>query len=143
MARARQLARIEQLQAKAVEELGVDPDVLVEEFGPHQLVPHVAAPGEDPDPLPAGIPLLAVHDRDDREVPVGESVRLHAAHGNRSRLVLTSGAGHNAVLGADPTLDAVNAFVARGLAGVDATGLAERAVEEPVPASAGDSVAQG
>ncbi|WP_395245049.1 alpha/beta fold hydrolase [Agromyces sp. MMS24-K17] len=94
------------------------------------------------DPLPAGVPLLAVHDRDDREVPVGESVRLHAAHGARSRLVLTSGAGHNAVLGADPTLDAVNAFVARGLAGVDATVLARRTVEEPVPAPAGDSVAQ-
>ncbi len=56
MARARQVARIEQLQAKAVEELGIDPEVLMEEFGPHQLVPHVGAPDESgseaPEPAP-------------------------------------------------------------------------------------------
>jgi chromosome segregation protein len=56
VARARQVARIEQLQAKAVEELGIDPEVLVEEFGPHQLVPHVLGPGDDdveaPEPAP-------------------------------------------------------------------------------------------
>ena len=44
VARARQLARIEQLQAKALEELGIDPDVVIEDFGPHQLVPHVPGP---------------------------------------------------------------------------------------------------
>ena len=49
VARAQQVAKIEQLQTKAVEELGVDPDVLMEEFGPHQLVPHVPGPDEDPD----------------------------------------------------------------------------------------------
>ncbi|MFQ6170224.1 chromosome segregation protein SMC [Oryzobacter sp. R7] len=52
MARARQVARIEALQAKAVEELGIDPEVLVEEFGPHRPVPHIAGPGEDPDESP-------------------------------------------------------------------------------------------
>ena len=49
MARARQLARVEQLQGRAVEELGIDPEVLVEEFGPHRDVPHNAGPGDDPD----------------------------------------------------------------------------------------------
>jgi chromosome segregation protein len=49
VARAQQIARIEQLQAKAIEELGVDPDALMEEYGPHQLVPHVAGPDENPD----------------------------------------------------------------------------------------------
>ncbi|WEV78462.1 chromosome segregation protein SMC [Janibacter cremeus] len=49
VARAQQVARIEQLQTRAVEELGVDPDVLMEEFGPHQLVPHVPGPDEDPE----------------------------------------------------------------------------------------------
>lgn len=58
MARARQVARIEALQAKAVEELGIDPEVLVEEFGPHQLVPHVAAPGEDPAEAPEPAPYV-------------------------------------------------------------------------------------
>lgn len=52
MARARQVARIEQLQARAVEELGIDPEVLVEEFGPHRPVPHIVGPGEDPDEAP-------------------------------------------------------------------------------------------
>ena len=49
VARAQQIAKIEQLQTKAIEELGVDPDALMEEFGPHQLVPHVAGPDEDPE----------------------------------------------------------------------------------------------
>ena len=56
MARARQLARIEQLQARAVEELGIDPEVLVEEFGPHRDVPSLEAPGDEeagpPEPVP-------------------------------------------------------------------------------------------
>jgi chromosome segregation protein len=56
MARARQLARIEQLQARAVEELGVDPEVLVEEFGPHRMVPHVAGPDDDPGEVPEPAP---------------------------------------------------------------------------------------
>ncbi|SMC32592.1 chromosome segregation protein SMC [Janibacter indicus] len=49
VARAQQIAKIEQLQTKAIEELGMDPDVLMEEYGPHQLVPHVAGPDEDPE----------------------------------------------------------------------------------------------
>ncbi|WP_460624556.1 AAA family ATPase, partial [Isoptericola nanjingensis] len=55
VARAQQVARLEQLQARAVDELGSDPDVLVEEFGPHRDVP-VARPAdaaeEEPDPEP-------------------------------------------------------------------------------------------
>jgi hypothetical protein len=68
------------------------------------------------------MPLLVVHDRGDREVAVGEAVRLHAAHGDRSRLVLTEGAGHSHVLGADAALDAITAFVTAGATGVDALG---------------------
>ncbi|MBP6997417.1 MAG: chromosome segregation protein SMC [Phycicoccus sp.] len=53
VARARQLARIEQLQTRAVEELGIDPEILVEDFGPHQLIPFVAGPDHEGDlPLP-------------------------------------------------------------------------------------------
>ncbi len=58
MARARQLARIEQLHGRAVEELGIDPEVLVEEFGPHREVPHVAGPGEDPHTVPEPAPYV-------------------------------------------------------------------------------------
>ncbi|GAA1059052.1 alpha/beta fold hydrolase [Agromyces bracchium] len=70
-------------------------------------------------PLPERVPLLVVHDRADREVPASEGIRLHDAHGARSRLVLTGGAGHNRVLGADATLDAVTAFVTGGTEGLD------------------------
>ncbi|MCK9795657.1 chromosome segregation protein SMC [Isoptericola sp. 4D.3] len=55
VARAQQVARLEQLQARAVEELGSDPDVLVEEFGPHRDVPvprPADAAEDDPDPEP-------------------------------------------------------------------------------------------
>lgn len=39
--------RVEQLESKALEELGVEPSGLVEEYGPHQLVPpSLAAEGE-------------------------------------------------------------------------------------------------
>ncbi|MDE9367868.1 chromosome segregation protein SMC [Luteipulveratus sp. YIM 133132] len=52
VARAQQRLRIEALQTKSVEEHGIDPQVLVEEFGPHQLIPYVAGPDDDPDDLP-------------------------------------------------------------------------------------------
>jgi chromosome segregation protein len=44
MARAQQRMRIEQLEQRAVEELGLDVEVLVEEYGPHNPVPQSAAP---------------------------------------------------------------------------------------------------
>lgn len=43
VARAQQRLRIEQLETRAIDELGVSADTLVEEYGPHQLVPVVAA----------------------------------------------------------------------------------------------------
>src|SRR5690606_34498243 len=48
MARAQQRMRIEALRERSVEELGIDPDILIEEYGPHQLVP--------PSPTPPGTP---------------------------------------------------------------------------------------
>lgn len=50
VARAQQALRVEQLQARAVDELGLDPEVLVEEFGPHRDVP---VPGTDDAPASA------------------------------------------------------------------------------------------
>ena len=64
VARTQQRLRIEALQARAVEELGTDPDVLVEEYGPHQLVrPSPAVPGDTgsesaPDSLPEPRPYV-------------------------------------------------------------------------------------
>ncbi|MDX3383004.1 chromosome segregation protein SMC [Streptomyces niveiscabiei] len=49
--------RIEQVETKALEELGVEPEGLVTEYGPHQLVPPSPPadgeePAEDPRPVP-------------------------------------------------------------------------------------------
>lgn len=71
-------------------------------------------------PLPDGTALLVIHDSDDREVSVDQAVRLHDAHPGRSRLVLTSGFGHNRILGSDPALDATLELVKEGLVTVDA-----------------------
>ncbi|MET4159010.1 alpha/beta hydrolase [Agromyces sp. PvR057] len=62
-------------------------------------------------PLPDGVPLLLVHDRGDRRVPFAEAPRLVAANAGRTRLVPTDGLGHNRILRADVTLDAVLDFV--------------------------------
>ncbi|MFD4421641.1 alpha/beta hydrolase family protein [Agromyces sp. NPDC058484] len=97
-------------------------DVLAREFA-RRVLPDIDEPyarfDAVADPLPADVPLLVVHDRGDREVAASESLRLHEAHGERSRLVLTDGAGHSRVLGVDPTLDAVTAFATGGLAALD------------------------
>jgi chromosome segregation protein len=56
VARTQQRLRIEAMQAKAVEELGIDPEALMEDFGPHQLVPVVGekdSPDEDSEGEPA------------------------------------------------------------------------------------------
>jgi chromosome segregation protein len=47
VARTQQRLRIETLQAKAIEELGIDPEVLVEDFGPHQMVPVISDPDDE------------------------------------------------------------------------------------------------
>ena len=106
-------------------------DVLAGEFA-RRVVPDIPEPYARVDaagrPLPDDVPLLVVHDRADREVAASESLRLHAAHGERSRLVLTDGAGHVRVLGADATLDAVTAFVTGGLGALDRAGLGAEGV---------------
>jgi chromosome segregation protein len=59
VARTQQRLRIEQLETKAVEELGISPSALVEEYGPHQLVPAVPDPDADPDaPQPDPVPFV-------------------------------------------------------------------------------------
>ncbi|MGR2752270.1 alpha/beta hydrolase [Agromyces arachidis] len=97
-------------------------DALADRFA-RRVLPHLDDPWPRFDgavtPLPEAMPLLVVHDRTDREVPLAEAHRLHDAHGARSRLVVTDGHGHNRVLGADPALDAITAFVTGGPSGLD------------------------
>ncbi|MFD1719407.1 chromosome segregation protein SMC [Georgenia deserti] len=53
LARAEQRLRVTQLEERAVDELGIEPGVLVDEYGPDQLVPQTAPEGEDqPEPRP-------------------------------------------------------------------------------------------
>ncbi|WP_353950660.1 chromosome segregation protein SMC [Knoellia sp. S7-12] len=83
VARARQLARIEQLQAKAVEELGVDPDVLMEDFGPHQLIPFIAGPDHEGD-----LPMPSAFVRDEQEKRLRKAERGLSALGRVNPLAL-------------------------------------------------------
>ena len=50
VARAEQRLRIEQVETKALEELGVAPDTLLAEYGPDQLVPPSITVPDDPEP---------------------------------------------------------------------------------------------
>lgn len=67
MARAQQRMRIEQIEAKALEELGMEPDGLVADYGPDQLVPVLdlspeiqeeAGDAEDAEPAPRAVPYV-------------------------------------------------------------------------------------
>ncbi len=59
VARTQQRLRVEALAQRSVEELGVDPEVLVDEYGPHRPVPVVLAPGVEPDPeAPQSVPYV-------------------------------------------------------------------------------------
>ncbi len=58
VARAEQRLRVEQLQTRAVDDLGIDPAVLVEEYGPHRLVPVLTPPATDGDDVPREVPYV-------------------------------------------------------------------------------------
>jgi len=73
----------------------------------------------DANPLPAGIPLLVVHDEGDRQLPVDWSERLFDAHRARARFVRTRGSGHSRILVSDPVLDALVGLAIGGLEEVD------------------------
>lgn len=77
-------------------------------------------------PLPATTELLVIHDAHDRALDPASAVALHEAHNERSRLLLTDGFGHNRILAADESLDAVLAFARDGVRGIDAEGIGNR-----------------
>jgi chromosome segregation protein len=76
VARAQQRLRIEQLETRAVEELGISPDALVDEFGPHRPVPFVPDPDADPD-APAPDPVPFVREAQEKRLRAAER-RLNA-----------------------------------------------------------------
>ncbi|HET8594183.1 MAG TPA: chromosome segregation protein SMC [Intrasporangium sp.] len=85
VARTQQRLRIEQLQSKAVEELGISPEALVEEFGPHQLVPSVPDPSADPD---AEVPEPVPYVREAQEKRLRQAERKLNALGRINPLAL-------------------------------------------------------
>ncbi len=87
VARAQQRLRIETLTGRAMEEYGVDAEVLVEEFGPHQLVPVIPDPNDpsiDLDALPEPTPFV----RDAQEKRLRSAERKLAALGRVNPLAL-------------------------------------------------------
>ncbi|MCA0436527.1 MAG: chromosome segregation protein SMC [Actinobacteria bacterium] len=86
--RTQQQLRIEALQARAVEELGIDPEVLIEEFGPHRPVPVLPEPGAEP-PLDAeGAPLTTPYVREQQEKRLRRAERGLAQLGRINPLAL-------------------------------------------------------
>ena len=62
LARAQQRMRIEQLEERALDELGIEPDGLVADYGPHQPVPQEVA-DDAPEGTPATVPFVREEQR--------------------------------------------------------------------------------
>lgn len=58
LARAQYYARIETFETKSVEELGLTPDALVENYGPHVLIPEMDIENTQDDPQDSGRPYV-------------------------------------------------------------------------------------
>jgi chromosome segregation protein len=60
VARAEQRMRIDALRERSIAELGIEPEILIEEYGPHQLVPpsRTAAGEPEPEQPPAPSPFV-------------------------------------------------------------------------------------
>ncbi len=74
IARAEQRLRVEQLEAKALEEYGVEPAELIAEYGPNVMVPASAiAPGDEVDPSePPAQPYPYVRSEQEKRLRVAE-----------------------------------------------------------------------
>lgn len=83
--RTEQRLRIEQVEARAVEEFGIDAESLVGEYGPDQLVPPVIPDDADPDaPVPPSLP----YDREQQEKRAKNAERELALLGKINPLAL-------------------------------------------------------
>lgn len=83
MARAQQRMRLEQLEERALDELGLDAEALVAEYGPEQPVPHFAeVPEGEPEPEPAA------YDREEQTKRLRAAERALAQLGRINPLAL-------------------------------------------------------
>ena len=72
MARTQQKMRIEQLEERALTELGLDPDSLAAEYGPDQLVPPVLGPDDENAEGPAPEPVPFVREEQQKRLRAAE-----------------------------------------------------------------------
>lgn len=72
MARTQQKMRIEQLEERALTELGLDPDSLAAEYGPDQLVPPVLGPDDEGADGPAPEPVPFVREEQQKRLRSAE-----------------------------------------------------------------------
>ena len=73
MVRTEQRLRIQQIEAKAMEELGIEPEALLDEYGPHLLVPpSLTAPGDEEDGQLDAEPYPYVRAEQDRRLRSAE-----------------------------------------------------------------------
>ncbi|MBA8806815.1 chromosome segregation protein SMC [Promicromonospora sukumoe] len=130
VARAQQLLRLEQLQTRATEELGTDPEVLVEEFGPHQPVPVY-----DGDVTVRGRKRRAVVERDEEGNPIryeGDPNLPRGAAAREDALIARTRALHEA--GIRPDDPAATAVVVAAAGAEPEEAPAEDEPAEEVPA---------
>ncbi|HEX4189670.1 MAG TPA: chromosome segregation protein SMC [Marmoricola sp.] len=88
MARTEQRMRIEQLEERALDELGLDADGLVAEYGPDQLIPQFAPVGEDGTPEGAEALEPIAFDRDEQAKRLRSAERALAQLGRINPLAL-------------------------------------------------------
>ncbi len=86
VARAEQRMRIDALKARSVDELGLEPDALVAEYGPDQPVPPSPVPPGEPEP--AQPPLPRPFDRTEQEKRLKTAERALALLGTVNPLAL-------------------------------------------------------
>ncbi|UED88121.1 alpha/beta hydrolase [Streptomyces profundus] len=58
------------------------------------------------------VPLMVVHDEEDRVVPVAQGRTVHAAYAARADALFTQGLGHNRILADPEVIEALTAFTA-------------------------------
>ncbi len=88
VARAEQRLRIEGMESRALEEYGIDPEALLAEYGPDQLVPpSPAAPGDEVDP-DAAAPQPVPYVREEQEKRARSADRALALLGRVNPLAL-------------------------------------------------------
>lgn len=127
IARAEQRLRIDALRGRAIEELGIDPDVLVEEFGPHRRIPEIT---------PELITRRMEEEARDRAAAraAAEGAEGNEADGSRG----TGEAGAEGEAGATADTVATDASATTATTGVDGDGAPARAAET----SADDGLAE-